>query len=407
MKKWLALIITVCLLSAVFTGCARSEATPQDTAVVSRGELVISVSVSGNLEMPHKMDLSFGTTGTVTEVLVSEGDKVNKDQVLAKLDARSLELNVTMAQARCEASWAEYEMAENRLMQTIYPYYTYTHTSDLPGTWLTLEKAQANLEEAEKLLEQGNIDEAQKLLEQVQEDLDKAQKKLQSRTWQLPFSVKLVELQVDEAKAGLDIAKAELARSELELDKATIVAPFDGIVTDVMIKEGQQLSAMNYVNPAVSLVDPGEIKMDGVIDEVDIAKVKLGQRAVVTLDALPDKEVNGIVTFISQAGTVKAGVVSYQTTITLQNPDKELRDGMSATADIIIECHGDVLLIPNRAIQGSWEKPWVEVIADDGTEKREIALGLSDGINAEVLSGLKEGEVVVLPSVSHMPFGFM
>jgi len=407
MKKWLALVITVCLLSAVFTGCARSEATPQDTAVVSRGELVISVSVSGNLEMPHKMDLSFGTMGTVTEALVSEGDKVNKDQVLAKLDARSLELNVTMAQARCEASQAEYEMAENRLMQTIYPYYTYTHTSDLPGTWLTLEKAQANLEEAEKLLEQGNIDEAQKLLGQVQADLDKAQKKLQSRTWQLPFSVKLVELQVDEAKAGLDIAKAELARSELELDKAIIVAPFDGVVTDVMIKEGQQLSAMNYVNPAISLVDPGEIKMDGVIDEVDVAKVKLGQRAVVTLDALPDKEVNGIVTFISQAGTVKAGVVSYKTTITLQNPDKELRDGMSATADIIIERHGDVLLIPNRAIQGSWEKPWVEVIADDGTEKREIALGLSDGINAEVLSGLKEGEMVVLPSVSHVPFGSM
>jgi len=389
MKKWLALIIAICLVSAVFTGCARSQSAVQETTEVIRGDLTIGVSVSGNLEMPHKTDLSFGTTGMVAEVLVSEGDSVVKGQTLARLDARTLELNVEMRQA-------EYEMAENKLMQTIYPRYTNTYATDLPGTWLALEEAQDNLEEAQELLEQGKTEEAQALLEQVEANLDKAQKKSQSRTWALPLSVKLVELQADQAKAALDVAKLELA-------KATITAPFDGIVADIYINEGQQLSTMTYANPAICLVDPSEIKMNGVVDEIDISNVKLGQEADIILDALPDKEVMGRVTFISQAGIVQAGVVSYKTIITLENPDEELRDGMSATAGIITDCHENVLLIPNRAIQGSLENPLVEVVVDEQTEQRRVTLGLSDGIVTEVLSGLEEGERVIFPE-SQLPF---
>jgi HlyD family secretion protein len=160
---------------------------------------------------------------------------------------------------------------------------------------------------------------------------------------------------------------------------------------------------MTYANPAICLIDISEIKMDGEIDETDIAKVKLGQEADIILDALPDKDVRGKITFISHAGTVQAGVVSYKTTITLENPDEELRDGMSATADIIVESHEDVLLIPNRAIRGSPGNYWVEVVTGEQTEKREIKIGLSDGMT-EVLSGLTEGEQVVLPPASQFPF---
>ena len=418
MKKWLALIITVCLLGAMFAGCAKSQTTAQETAEVTRGDLTISVSVSGNLEMPHKSDLSFGTTGTVKEVICDEGDEVSEGQVLAKLDAQSLELNVAMRQAeydmalaRHEMSQIEYDMAENRLEQTIYPHYTNTYATDLPGTWIALDEAQDNLKEAQELLKQGKTEEALALLKLVEASLTKAQRKSQSRPWALPLSVKLVELQVDEAKVALDVAKLQVDEAKAALDmakadlaKAIITAPFDGVVTGVKINEGQQLSAMTYANPAICLVDTSEIKMDGVIDEIDISKVKLNQEAAITLDALPDKEAKGKITFISQAGTVRAGVVSYKTTITLENPDKELRDGMSATADIVIERRGNVLLIPNRAIQGSLENPWVEVIAGEQTEKRQVTLGLSNGVSTEVLSGLAEGEKVVLPRVAQFPF---
>lgn len=389
-RKWLVLITAICLLGLVSSSCAGGGNDVQAVADVIRGDLIIGVDVSGNLEMPHKANLSFGTTGVVKEITVDEGEKVSEGQILAKLDAPAFEANLRMSQA-------EYEMAELALMHTIFPHYSYRYSSDQPGVWLALEEAQDNLEEAQRLLSEGKNEEAQALLDMVKENLDKAEEKSQARVWALPLSVKLAELQLDQARAGLDMAEADLT-------KATITALFDGVVADIMINEGQQLSSMTYANPAIILIDPTEIEMNGVIDEMDVSKVKLGQEADIILDALPDKELNGKVAFVSNAGTVEAGVVFYKTTITLENPDRELRDGMSATAEIIIDRTDNVLLIPNRAIRGSWENPWVEVVTDSEIEHREVSLGMSDGINTEVLSGLEEGEKIVLPPVSQFPF---
>ena len=389
-RKWLVLITAGCLLGSVFTGCAGGGNDTQTIQEVIRGDLIISVDASGNLEMPHKANLSFGTTGVVKEIMVDEGEEVSEGQVLAKLDAPALEASVKMSQA-------EYEMAELALMQTIFPHYSYRYSSDQPGVWLALDEAQDNLEEAQRLLGEGKNEEAQALLDMVKESLDKAEEKSQARVWALPLSVKLAELQLDQAEAALDMAKADLA-------KATITALFDGIVADIMINDGQQLSTMTYADPAIILIDPTKIEMNGVIDEMDVSKVKEGQEANIILDALPDKELKGKVTFVSNSATVEAGVVFYKTTITLENPDKELKDGMSATAEIIIDRRDNVLLIPNRAIRGSWENPWVEVITDSEIEHREVSLGMDDGINTEVLSGLEEGEKVVLPPVSQSPF---
>ena len=375
MKKWLILVTVLCLFSVLFTGCVGSQSAVQETAEATRGNLVISVDVSGNLEMPRKVDLSFGTSGMIKEIMVEEGDRVVKGQTLAKLDAPVLEANVAMAELNLE--------------QTIYPYYSYTHVADVPGTWLALDEAEGNLEEAQRLLEEGRIEEAQLLLEQVGQSLDKAKEKSESRILSLPLSVKMLELQLDQAEA--------------ELDKAVITASFDGVVADIYIKEGQQLSAMTYTSPAICLIDPSEIKLGGVVDEMDVSQVKLGQEATIILDALPDKEVKGRVTFISPASTAQAGVVFYKTTITLENPDEELKDGMSANAEIVIEEHDGVLLIPNRAVQGSLEKPWVEVVTEGQVEERQVSIGLSDGRYTEILSGLEEGEEVVLPQVSQFP----
>ena len=389
-RKWLVLVAATCLLGSVFTGCAGRGNDVQAVADVILGDLIISVDASGNLEMPHKADLSFGTTGVVKEITVDEGEEVSEGQVLARLDAPSLEANVRVRQT-------EYEMAELALMQTIFPHYSYRYSSDQPGVWLALQEAQDNLEEAQTLLSEGRIEEVQASLDMVKENLDQAEKKSQARVWALPLSVKLKELELDQAAAALDIAKADLA-------KATITALFDGTVADIMINEGQQLSTMTYADPAIILIDPSEIQMIGVIDEIDVSKVNEGQEANIVLDASPDKELEGKVTFVSNSGTVEAGVVFYKTTITLENPDEELRDGMSATAEIIIDRRDNVLLIPNRAIRGSWDNPWVEVVTDSDIEEREVSLGMSDGINTEVLSGLEEGEKVVLPPVSQSPF---
>jgi len=398
MKKRLALIITICLviigivLGIVVARRASPEATPSDIAVVTRGDIVRTVLVDGNLEMPHKADLSFGATGTVTDVLVDKGDSVVKGQILARLDARSLEFSVEIAQA-------QYETTQINLMKTIYPHYTKIWGTDMPGVWLALDEAQDNLEQAQELLNEGKLDEAYVTLGLIQENIDKAEEKSQSRPLSLPWSVKLLELQVDIARANLDAAK-------LNLERAVIVAPFDGVVADITITEGKDVSTATFATPAISLIDTSEIEMSGFIDELDIAMVELDQEANILLDALFDKEVKGRVTFISPVGTARAGVVFYDTTITLEGPVEEIRDGMTATAEVIIERRDDVLSIPNRAIRGTWEDPTVVVFVDEQVEEREITLGLTDGINTEVLSGLEEGEKVVLPAPGERPGGF-
>ena len=361
MKKRLPLIITVSLvcigivLAVVFVGRAGPEATPSDTAVVTRGDIVRTILVDGNLEMPDKAYLSFGATGTVEEVLVDEGNNVTKDQVLARLDAPSLEsgvemaeLQVEIAEARVKAARAQYEIALINLDEP---------TSMVP----------------EEVLE-------------LQVDIARASR--------------------ETAKLNLEIAELSLESAELNLEKAVIVAPFNSVVADITIAEGDELSAAALATPAISLVDTSAIEMRGFIDEIDIAMVELGQEADIMLDALPDEEVKGSVAFISLVGTSRVGVVSYKTTIVLSGFVEELRDGMTATAEVIVERRHDVLLIANRAIRGTWENPTVLVVVDEQVEEREITLGLTDGINTEVLSGLEEGEKVELPASEERPGGF-
>ncbi len=348
------MIVIGIVLGVVFTRGAGPETVPM-TFNVTRGDIVKSIIVDGNLQMPNKAYLSFGMTGTVTEVLVDEGNNVTKDQVLARLDAPSLESAVEMAELQVE-------IAEEQVKAARAQY----------------EIAEINLDEPPPTVSEDVLE--------LQVDIAKA-------SW-------------ESAKLGLESAKLSLESTELNLEKAEIVAPFAGMVADISITEGKEISTAALATPAISLVDTSDIEMRGFIDEIDISMVELNQEANILLDALPDEEIKGRVAFISPIGTSLVGVVSYDTTITLENPVAELRDGMSATAEVIIELRDDVLMIPNRAIRGTLENPTVLVLVDEQVEEREITLGLSDGINTEVLSGLEEGEQVVLPASEERQGGF-
>jgi RND family efflux transporter MFP subunit len=361
MKGRRILIVAICLvvigtvLGIVLTRGAGQEITP-DTVEVARGDIVKTVLVDGNLEVPDKAYLSFGITGTVTEVLVAEGDNVTEGQVLARLDAPSLEISVEMAELQVEMAEEQVEAAEAQ-----YEIALINWKAAVANT--TLEKVYR---------EQVNMAEA---------------------NWET-------------AKLNLEIAELSLESAELNLEKAVIEAPFDGVVADITIAEGQQMSAATMAAPAISLVGTSGIRMRGFIDEIDISAVEVGQSANITLDALPDVGINGEVAFISPVGTALIGVVSYSTILTLENPTAELRDGMTATAEVIIERRDDVLFIPNRALRGTWANPYVLVLVDGHQQEREVTLGLTNGTNTEILSGLEEGEKVVLPASGERPSFF-
>jgi RND family efflux transporter MFP subunit len=356
MKRRSAIILAVCLviigivLAVVFTRGHGSQP-PVATINVTRGDIVQTVLVDGNLGIPDKAYLSFGVTGTVDDVLVSQGDNVTEGDVLAELDAPSLQsavdiaqLQVDIAEEQVAAARAQYEIAQDNL----------DAAKAIPGT----------------------------------------------PTDVLELQVAAARASWETSKYNLRIAKINLDSAKLSLNKAVITAPFDGMVAGITVIEGQEISAAGLATPAITLVGTSGIEMQGTIDELNIASVKLGQTADITLDALPDEELTGTVAFISPMGTVVAGIVSYAVTITIQSPSPDLKDGMSATGEVVIARSDNVLLIPNTVIRGTVQNPYVVVLVNAKQENQQVTLGLSDGVNTEVLSGLEEGEQVVVPSSS-------
>lgn len=204
---------------------------------------------------------------------------------------------------------------------------------------------------------------------------------------------------------NVELAKAAvtLGTAKDNLLKTVVIAPFDGTVVSVGVKENDVLSAVDYSSKtAVQLVDTTTIKFQGLVDEIDILKIKTGQKATLAVDAVPEKKFTGRVTFISPYGTPDASnVVQFPITIELQREpsnDVELKGSLTATADIAVSTSENVLLLPITAISTTQAGSSVTVIIgpQDQTEKRQVTLGQKNQQFAEIVSGLKEGDKVVL-----------
>ncbi len=209
-------------------------------------------------------------------------------------------------------------------------------------------------------------------------------------------SLQQYNLAVQSAEIALDKAKQDIMNT-------VIIAPSDGTVVSVNLKKDYVLSAQDYSSrSAIQLVDTKTIEFTGLVDEIDIMKVQTGQKAKITVDAVPDKVLTGTVKFISPFGTQSGNVIKFAVTIELDPTDVELRGSLSATADINTYSAKNVLLVPTTAIITTPRGPMVTVIneATGQPEPRKVTLGKQNFQYAEVLQGLKEGEKV---SVSNQP----
>jgi HlyD family secretion protein len=213
-----------------------------------------------------------------------------------------------------------------------------------------------------------------------------------------PQTLRTYNINIETAWINLEKAKQELLKTE-------IVAPFDGTVVAVDVKVNDQLSQFDYSSKtAVHLVDTGTIRMKGVVDEIDITQVTVGQEAILTVDAVPDQKFKGHVTFISPFGTLQSGVVNFPIEIYFDKDEniRLLRGGLTATADIVIGQRDSVLIVPNRSIKGLAGDYWVEVVIDADkalTEKIPVQVGMQNKKSTEIISGLKEGELVLTETI--------
>jgi len=198
--------------------------------------------------------------------------------------------------------------------------------------------------------------------------------------------IELLQIKVDNAKAKLDDALDAL-------EAATIVAPYDGIVASVGADVGDEVTPNHVI---IHLVNTSVVEINAAVDEIDVAGVEVGQAALVSLDAIPDAQLIGQVSAVSPVATIESDVVTYDIAVTAQGTDQyDLKEGMSATIDIMAMDTQDVLLVPSTAIQQTAEGNIVKVsIGDDQFEQRFVEIGTSNGRQTEIMSGLAEGEQV-------------
>jgi HlyD family secretion protein len=392
MKIKLWQIITASLLCLALVGAVACPSPGGDGAAeidlvkVVRGDLTVIVSGSGNITVSQDASLAFGTGGKVDAVYVEAGDRVSQGDVLAKLDTGLLELS--LAQAELALATAEYNLDKT---QQVYS------QPDLATARAAVSNARSYLQYTQLQLDQANSPE--------QTDY------WQSEVYQAGVNLAAAEQRLAEMEAGGDSAEVTLRRLEVaaarqalaqarkDLDEATITAPFDGVVGAVYIDEGDIIPPPTMAaTVAIYFITPTSLELKAEVDEIDIPEVKVGQSAMVEVDAIADDLFEGTVTSISPVPVIQAGLVLYEVTISLVIPaDVGVMVGMSATADIMIDKSEDTLLVPERAVghdeQGN---PVVWVSIDGQLEQKAVVIGISDGLQAEILEGISEGDMVAV-----------
>ena len=281
------------------------------TLPLETGDLTITVTATGNLEPTNQVDVGSELSGIIDSVDVDFNDRVQKGQVLARLDTDKLEAQRLQSQAGLEAAHAK-----------------------LRETQATVAETQVKLKRCERLAQNKMCS---------QDDLDTAQAAFMRATAEAGSA----KAQVAEASAKLDADKTNLA-------KAVIQSPIDGVVLVRAVEPGQTVAASLQAPVLFTLAeDLTQMELHVDVDEADVGQVQEGQSATFTVDAFPDRTFRARIIQVRYGAQVVDGVVTYETVLEVDNADLSLRPGMTATAEILVKQLKDVLLAPNAVLRFS------------------------------------------------------
>ena len=379
------LIVIVLVVTAMTRGGAKID--PSKLAKVEKGDLAKSVVATGKIQPIIKTEIKSKASGIVKKWYIDAGERVKTGQILVELDKVEISAQVRQAHAMLEAAQANSRAAKADIERAKVD----AESPDVP----LLKRA---YERAADMAKSGVVSQAQ---------LDDAQKNYElALNKQQVAKANLVVLKAKSAQADAQVAQAEASLKQLEeqLSYTTITAPMDGLILSRNVEIGDAVSSILVLGSSATLVmtegDTSEVYVLGKVDESDIGKVYLGQPARIKVESFKDKTFNGKVTKISPMGVEKDNVTTFEVRVSINNPGGELKAEMTANAEIILEEHKSVLQIPEGAIiYDKDKKASVEVPAPsekDGKKKIAVNIGISNGAKTELLSGLKEGDQVVL-----------
>jgi HlyD family secretion protein len=393
----------------------RTEGVTVNTETIKKHNLEAIVSASGKIQPKRFVNISADTMGRVTDLAVNEGDRVKKDQFLLQVDPRNLRSAVTRTQASLEA-------ARSQTQQLV---------ASIDSAKTSLKQAEDNLTRQQQLWKNGLT---------TRESLDRAENELKMRQSDLRSQ----EQQILTQRLRMQQEEASLETDRYNLSKVRIESPIDGIVTRRNIEEGEMVvvGTMNNAGTVLlTIADMSVIEAEVEVDETDIPTLTLGQVARITIDAIPDKTFAGTVTEIGNSpiqttGAASAGTqaTNFKVVVTFDSEIKEVRPGFTCTAEITTATRKDVVGVPIQAttvrevvvddkgeivrepqtngtrrprpggVQASELKPGqsrkelegVFVVRDNKVQFVPVKTGIAGEKFFEVLSGLKEGDSVVV-----------
>ncbi len=351
-----------------------------DSYAVARHEIVETVVASGRAVTPFRVEIGSQVTGTVTVMPVTEGQDVKAGQTLAVLD--DSEAKAAVLQAQVAVTQAEARLRQLRELQ-------------LPVADQALRQAEANLSNAraqfernKRLYESGflgkaALDDAQRNLEVAETQADSARKQVETaRPTGSDYAVAVTAL--EQARASLQLARARLAYMVIQ-------APTDGTLIAHTVERG------DVVQPGKTLMvlsPKGETQLVLEIDERNLAKLKLGQRALASADAYATQRFPAELIYINPGVDAQRGTVEVK--LRVPNPPDYLRQDMTVSVDIEIARHADALVIPTDALHDALAPaPWVLKVVEAKARRQPVRVGLRGERVTEILEGLQLGDLVL------------
>lgn len=361
----LAAIVVLGSISWILWGPTPQNEITFENTKVKRGDISTSITATGTVKAITSVDVGTQVTGLVSKLYVDYNSTVKKGQLLAELDKTNLENSLNSARSTMRSNRTEYEYQTNN----------YKRIKALHD---------------KKLVSESDYDTA----------ADSYHK----------------------AKDTYDVSKNDYSKAQTNLSYASIYSPINGVVLSKEVEEGQTVTA-SMSTPTLFVIAQNLKKMQVIanVDEADIGNVKVGQRVSFTVDAYPESTFNGNVTQVRQEATTTNNVVTYEVVINAPNEDLKLKPGLTANVTIYTLDKKNILTIPSKALRFSPDFDLIgkedQVINAKNMKTDEthkilwkrigkkfiaipVVVGISDGTNTEIISGIKENENVILDATS-------
>jgi len=449
-KKIVIIVVIIILVAAGLFAYLKlhkkTAAVTYQTSQATKGTLISTVSGSGNIVVSLSANVSPSISGTVANLKVSVGDQVKKGQTLFTIT--NADLDVTVSKAYTTLLQARQKLTQaNSDLTTAKQDYNDLKKSAVTQAQLVYDQANQNLLQAKYQLEQDenmlekyedeNTENAgthsvveinvmkQKIvvdkttISAKESDVISSKSDLAKAKAGTSTNITAAKAKVDAAEINVQAAKNDAQSAELDYNnqketagQRTVTAPIAGTVTTINVADGDTLGSSSSGNAsgsnsssssgstAIVIQDLTSLKATIQINEVDIASLKVDQKASMTFDAISDLTLTGKVEKVDTTGTVSQGVVSYSATIGFDSLDSKVKPEMSVNATITTAVKQDALIVPSSAVKTSGTNHYVQILQNGSPVQQTVEIGASNDTQTEITSGLTEGTSVVTQTIT-------